>query len=48
MLPDTTEEWEDAEDIACAEAREDELSVPLSDVLKDYEEKYGSLQFSCS
>jgi hypothetical protein len=38
------EEREDAEDIACAEAREDEPAVPLSDVLKDYEEKYGALR----
>ncbi len=38
------EEREDADDVACAEARKDEPSVPLSDVLKDYEEKYGVLR----
>ncbi len=38
------EEREDAEDIACAEAREDEPAVPLSDVLEDYGEKYGLLR----
>lgn len=38
------EEREDAEDVACAEARKEETTVPLSDVLKDYEEKYGPLR----
>lgn len=38
------EEREDAEDIACAKARRDEPAVPLSDILKDYEDKYGPLR----
>jgi hypothetical protein len=35
------EELEDAEDIAYIEAHKDEPTVPFSEVIKDYEAKYG-------
>ena len=37
------EEREDAEDIAYVEAHKDEPFVPLSEALKDFEDKYGPL-----
>jgi hypothetical protein len=37
------EEQEEAEDIACIDARKDEPTIPLEDVLKKYESKYGLL-----
>lgn len=37
------EEREDAEDIAYVAEHRDEPTVPLSDVLKDFEDKYGPL-----
>ncbi|MDR1048981.1 MAG: hypothetical protein LBL51_04420 [Synergistaceae bacterium] len=38
------EELEDEEDIAYIEAHKDEPTVPLSEVIRDYEEKYGALR----
>jgi hypothetical protein len=38
------EELEDEEDIAYIEAHKDEPTVPLSEVIRDYEEKYGPLR----
>jgi hypothetical protein len=37
------EELEDEEDIAYIEAHKDDPTVPLSEVIRDYEEKYGPL-----
>ena len=37
------EEQEDEEDIACYLERKDEPTVPLGEILKDYEDKYGPL-----
>ncbi|MGI6783769.1 MAG: hypothetical protein ACOX5A_06020 [Aminivibrio sp.] len=37
------EEKEDAEDIAYAREHRDEPTVPFSEVLRDYEDKYGPL-----
>ena len=37
------EEREDAEDVAYVAEHIDEPAVPLSEVLKDYEDKYGPL-----
>jgi hypothetical protein len=38
---DWIEEQEDAEDIAVAEARRGEPTVPLSEIIKDYEAQHG-------
>jgi hypothetical protein len=38
------EELEEEEDIAYIEAHKDEPTVPLSEVIRDYEEKYGALR----
>jgi hypothetical protein len=40
---DRMEELEEQEDIAYIEAHKDEPTVPLSEVIKDYEAKYGPL-----
>ncbi|MDR2180017.1 MAG: hypothetical protein LBP21_06890 [Synergistaceae bacterium] len=37
------EDLEDEEDMAYIEAHKDEPTVPLSEVIKDYEDKYGPL-----
>ena len=37
------EEQEDAEDVAYVSEHRDEPAVPFSEVVKDYEDKYGPL-----